>query len=185
MFERFGTSTRAAVLQAQDEARELGHPYIGTEHLLLALLRNPTGLATTSLGMYGLDHAAVRDSVERIVGIAQDQLDAEALASIGIDLDAVRSTVESAFGPGVLDGTGPSARRGGRLPFSARAKKTMELSLREALRLKDKQITDGHLLLGILREGEGVAAKIIAGAGIDFGELRDHVETELYSNDLG
>jgi ATP-dependent Clp protease ATP-binding subunit ClpA len=174
MFERFTEDAREAVLNAREVAKESGHQAVGTEHLLLGLLQRPESLATTALGMYGLTRAAVEREVRRLVGTG-DELDAEALASIGIDLDAVREKVEAVFGEGALNVT----RNRGRAPFSPRAKKVLELSLREALRLKHDRIGEGHLLLGILREGDGLAAKIIADAGIGTPELRVHVEREL------
>lgn len=101
-------------------------------------------------------------------------LDAQALGSIGIDLDAVRRRVEETFGPGALDQTRHEPRRG-HLPFSPRAKKVLELSLRESLRRKGGYVGTEHVLLGILREGKGLAAMILADARID----RQAVEAAL------
>jgi len=181
MFERFTNEARDTVTQAQANARELGHRRIGTEHLLLGLLQQHHGLARRLLATHGVDHATATAAVVRLTGPGSpdDGLDAAALESIGIDLDVVRQKVEDAFGPGALDGPADTPRRGGHIPFSPRAKKTLELSLREALRLKHRSIGDGHLLLGILREGEGLAGKIIADAGIDAADLRTEVERAL------
>jgi ATP-dependent Clp protease ATP-binding subunit ClpA len=174
VFERFAEDARACVLAAREAAKEFGHQTVGTEHLLLGLMHRPDGEVTAALGMYGLTRADVEREIRRLVGIG-DELDAGALASIGIDLEAVRRKVEAVFGEGSLDVT----RNRGRAPFSARAKKVLELSLREALRLKHDRIREGHVLLGLLREGDGLAAKIIADAGIPVAELCVHVEREL------
>jgi ATP-dependent Clp protease ATP-binding subunit ClpA len=106
-------------------------------------------------------------------------LDAEALSSVGIDLDAVRESVEATFGPGSLDAGRQSPQ--GHIPFTPRAKKVLELSLREALALKQKSIGDGHIALGVLREGEGLAMKVLAERGVDTGRLRDDLKATLTS----
>jgi ATP-dependent Clp protease ATP-binding subunit ClpA len=184
MFERFHQDARQAVVLAQENARTLHHDIIGTEHLLLGLLAQPHALSARVLGRHGLDHDRARQSVIRLVGQKpEDALDADALESIGIDLSAIREKVEAAFGPGALDRKPRTNRRGhllsGHIPFSSRAKKTLELSLREAINLKHKHIADGHLLLGILREGEGLASRVIADAGIDAAALRREIVSEL------
>jgi ATP-dependent Clp protease ATP-binding subunit ClpA len=170
MFERFTQEAREVVVLAQGEARALRHPGIGTEHLLLALLGGTGDPAARVLHDHGLDRADMR---RRIVAVHDpDGLDQQALATLGIDLDQVREAAEAAFGPGALDGAGPRARRGGHIPFSAPAKKVLELSLREAVRLKQNRIGTGHILLGLLREGSGLAARVLAEAGADVGALR-------------
>lgn len=166
MFERFTRSARAVVVQAQQEARDLSHPTIGTEHLLVALLGDREGLGGPALKQVGLRAEGVRDSIVEMLGNGCGSgLDAAALSSIGIDLDAVRRKVEAEFGPGALGRRRP--RRSPCLPFSPRAKKVLELSLRESLRRKDGYVGTEHVLLGILREGKGLAALILARAGID------------------
>ncbi len=179
MFERFTTEAREVVVLAQDEARSLRHGHIGTEHLLLALLRQDTP-ATAVLRRHGLDHDEVAGAVAAATG--GDGLDVDALRTLGIDLDAVRERVEATFGPGALDAApcrdDASPRH---LPFSPRAKKVLELSLREALALKHKTITDGHIALGLLREGEGLAMKVMADRGIDTAELRRDLTAALRS----
>ena len=177
MFERFTQDARLVVVEAQEEATRLHHGTIGTEHLLLALLRrdSPT---TAVLLRHGLTREAVAESVVGYVG--RGDLDAEALTSLGIDLDAVRSTVEASFGPGALDvprgrGSGPA----GHIPFTPRAKKVLELSLREAIALKQKSISDGHIALGLLREGDGLAAKVLHDLGVDLVDLRRDVVAAL------
>jgi ATP-dependent Clp protease ATP-binding subunit ClpA len=176
MFERFTESARQVVRQSQVQARALHHPWIGTEHLLLALAHERDSISGRTLRAHGVDHDRVAAGVARYIPADSDDLDAGALETIGIDLSAVRERVEASFGPGALDlPPGPRACRGGtpgHLPFTPRSKKTLELALREALRLKHNHIADGHLLLGILREGEGLAARILADAGVDVDALR-------------
>ena len=178
MFERFTQDARLVVVDAQEEATRLHHGQIGTEHLLLALLRRDTPTAAVLL-RHGLTREAVAESVVGYVG--SGDLDAEALTALGIDLDAVRSTVEASFGPGALDAEGPrqGSGRAGHLPFTPRAKKVLELSLREALALKHKAISDGHITLGLLREGEGLAAKVLHDLGIDLVDLRRDITAAL------
>jgi ATP-dependent Clp protease ATP-binding subunit ClpA len=185
MFERFHHDARQAVVLAQENARELHHDIIGTEHLLLGLLAQPDALSSRVLGRHGLDHDQACQSVLRLCAQRpEDALDADALESIGIDLSAIREKVEAAFGPGALDRKPSTTRRshllgGHHIPFSSRAKKSLELSLREAINLKHRHIADGHLLLGILREGEGLASRVIADAGIDPSTLRQEIAAEL------
>lgn len=175
MFERFTDAARTAVKRAQAEARELRHPTIGTEHLLLALLADPAREPARVLGELGLDHARAKERITRYAG-GNDDLDADALGLLGIDLDVVREKVEEVFGPGALDrapGSATSPR--GHIPFTSRAKKVLELALREAIRLKHNYITDGHILLGVLREGEGLAMKVITEAGIHPDAIRERL----------
>ena len=101
MFERFTEDARQAVVLAQEEAVALHHGWIGTEHLLLGVLR-ADGDGARLLAGFGVDAAGVRDDVVRIVGRGEDDIDRDALATLGIDLDAVRERVERAFGPGAL-----------------------------------------------------------------------------------
>jgi ATP-dependent Clp protease ATP-binding subunit ClpA len=179
MFERFTTEARATVVGAQHEARQLHSGRVGTEHLLLSLL----GLSTRSsavLARHGLTRDAVADAVRGYVG--EGGLDAEALTAVGIDLDAVRSSVEATFGLGALDRPGrETGEAGGHIPFTPRAKKVLELSLREALAMKTKTITDGHIALGLLREGEGLAMKVLHDRGIDTQALREDLSVALNS----
>ena len=174
MFERFTDEARNAVVAAQREASALDHGWIGTEHLLLALLADADGRGGRVLRDFGVDVAWARGEVERIVGRGEPELDADALATLGIDLDAVRERVERTFGAGAL-----SRRRcrrglmtGGALPFTARAKKALELSLREAIAMGDDHIGSEHVLLGLAREGDGVAGGILRSRGIDRDAVR-------------
>src|SRR6476620_3808868 len=101
MFERFTDEAREVVVRAQEEARRLHHHYIGTEHLLLGLLDRPGAPVAMILTRHGLTRDAAIEAIRSFT--AGDGLDAEALGTVGIDLDAVRSSVEATFGPGALD----------------------------------------------------------------------------------
>src|SRR5579885_2073628 len=138
VFERFTDRARSVVVLAQEEARLLNHNYIGTEHLLLGLIRESEGIAAT------------------------------ALERLGVSLEVVRSRVEEIIGYG---GSSPS----GHIPFTPRAKKVLELSLREALQLGHNYIGTEHLLLGLIREGEGVAAQVLVKLGADLNRVRQQV----------
>jgi ATP-dependent Clp protease ATP-binding subunit ClpA len=201
MFERFTAPARDAVVAAQTEARDLGHRTIGTEHLLLALLADQSGPVARLLGEHGIDPAFVRADVRRRVDhevkpdlsfTEADAEDAAALKAIGIDLQAVRAAIEANFGKGSLHLPPPARKRRwpfggkdgdgeprGHIPFTKRSKKVLELSLREALRLKNNFIAPEHLLLGLLREGEGLAMLIMKDRGVDFDRLRDEAEESL------
>lgn len=184
MFERFTGPARAVVVRAQQEARQLQHDRIGTEHLLLALLSPDSGIASTVLHRAGLDDRHVRAQVVRLVGtpgrLLSDE-DAAALQTIGIDLDAVLTRIEESFGPHALAPACQPAPRGWwrrrqrrqRCGNCApRTKAVLELSLREALRLEHNYVGPEHILLGLLREGNGLAAKILVDAGITLDHLR-------------
>ncbi|MFD0658077.1 Clp protease N-terminal domain-containing protein [Thermocatellispora tengchongensis] len=117
MFERFTKAARDAVVQAQQEARTLGHGRIGTEHILLAMLSATDRPPAQVLAAMGLTYDEARAAVRRYVGT--DDLDADALGTIGIDLGAVREKVEQVFGPGALDRPrGSRAPLGGHVPFA-------------------------------------------------------------------
>jgi hypothetical protein len=138
MFERFTDRSRRVVVLAQEEARRLDHNYIGTEHILLGLIRESDGVA------------------------------AKALESLGISLDAVRQQVEEIIGRGQQT---PS----GHIPFTPRAKKVLELSLRESQQLGQGYIGTEHVLLGLIREGDGVAAQVLVRLGADRTRVRQQV----------
>jgi ATP-dependent Clp protease ATP-binding subunit ClpA len=180
MFERFTEDARTVVLGAQRHAVALRHGYIGTEHLLLGLLDDPDAPVARLLGRFGIGRDWVTGEVERIVGRGEPDLDADALATLGIDLDAVRERVERRFGAGALSGR-TRCRRGGLgrvAPFTPRAKKVLELSLREAVALGDRSIGAEHVLLGIAREGDGVAAEILRSRGVDRATVRAALERD-------
>jgi ATP-dependent Clp protease ATP-binding subunit ClpA len=178
------------VVRAQEECRDLRHRHIGTEHLLLALLKEDGGIASGVLRGAGVRRDRVRADVDRLLGRPQKILtdaDADALRTIGIDLDAVLARIEEAYGPAALDAPCKPARRGlfrrrrvrNHIPFTPRAKKVLELSLREALHLGHSYIGTEHILLGLIREGNGLAAQILTEAGVDLADLRREVLAAL------
>jgi ATP-dependent Clp protease ATP-binding subunit ClpC len=138
VFERFTERARQAVVLAQDEARALKHNYIGTEHLLLGLLREKEGLAARVLESLGVTVEEARAQVARIVGEGED------VAT-------------------------------GQIPFTPRGKKVLELSLREATSLGHENIGTEHILLGLMREGEGVAVDMLRDFGADAERIRTRV----------
>lgn len=138
MFERFTDRARRVVVLAQDEARSLEHNYIGTEHILLGLIREGEGVAAKALEMANISLEGVRDQVIEIIGKGEnDSKD--------------------------------------HIPFTPRAKKVLELSMREALQLGHNYIGTEHILLGLIREGEGVANQVLTNLGADLGSIRQNV----------
>ncbi|MBV9606328.1 MAG: AAA family ATPase, partial [Solirubrobacterales bacterium] len=138
MFERVTERARQVVVLAQEEARTLKHNYIGTEHILLGLLREEEGLAARVLESLDITVERVRAQVVRIVGSGEE--------------------VTS-----------------GQIPFTPRAKKVLELALREALSLGHNYIGTEHILLGLVRENEGVAARILLDFDADSEKIRNEV----------
>lgn len=188
MLERFTEAARRVVTDARREAREGHYPYVGTEHLLLALTHEESGPAAAVLREAGLTPEHVRSEIARIVGSPRQVLgpdDAEALRSIGIDLEAVVASVEQTFGPGALeDPEHASVGEGRRGPFGGprftpRAKKVLELTVREAIARHSHTMGTEHLLLGLIREGKGVAAQILAGTGTSLKTMRARLDDEL------
>ena len=180
MFERFDAAARLAMAGAQDEARLLGHGFIGTEHLLLGLVRD--GNTREALGLAGFDAVRGREDVRLLAGdggVTMGDEDAEALRAIGIDLDEIKRRTEEAFGPGALDapsGARVSRRSGepfGRRTMTARAKRSLALALRAAISLHDDHIGAEHILLGILYEGRGMGVRLLREQGIDPKALRN------------
>jgi ATP-dependent Clp protease ATP-binding subunit ClpA len=152
----------------------------------MALLDPSADPAHAVLTAAGFTLDRVRADADRLVGQSPGALgddDAQALRTIGIDLDAVVASVEQTFGPGALSGPEREQRRGffgaGGPRFTKRSKKALELSLREALRLGDRHIGTGHILLGIIRGGDGLAAKILTDGGASLTDLRASLVTEL------
>jgi ATP-dependent Clp protease ATP-binding subunit ClpC len=138
VFERFTERARQVIVLAQDESRTLGRDFIGTEHILLGLLREEEGLA------------------------------ARVLESLDLTLEEVRAQVVSIVGQGEAVATG-------QIPFTPRAKKVLELSLREALSLGHNYIGTEHVLLGLVRANEGVAARVLRDFGADAETIRNEV----------
>ncbi len=144
MFVRFTDRARQVVVLAQDEARTLNHNYIGTEHILLGLVREDGGVAARALLALGISPQAVRQQVEEIIGRGQQA---------------------------------PS----GHLPFTPRAKKVLQLSREEALNLGHDYIGTEHILLGLIREGAGVAAQVLVRLGASGERVRAQVVRLLAS----
>ena len=138
MFEKFTDRARRVVVLAQEEVRLHNHDHIGTEHLLLGLIREGDGVAV------------------------------RALESLEISPAAVRYEVEEMIGRGEQAPTEP-------IPFTSRAKTALELSLRESRRLGDGHIGTGHILLGLISEGGGAAAQVLAKLGADLDRVRTRV----------
>ena len=183
MFERFTTQARSVVTLAQDEARELGHPNVGAHHLLLGILDEPDTTGGRALAALGIARNEVRDEVRRFERdrAAFSEQDADALRSVGIDLDEVRRTVEQSFGPGALERSTSYGRRlgGGHIPFTAKSKKALELALREAIHLGHRSIGTEHLLLGLVRDDRCSAARILAAHGADREGVRAEVLRQI------
>jgi ATP-dependent Clp protease ATP-binding subunit ClpA len=191
MFERFTGPARATVLRAKQAARDLGPGPIGTQHLLLALSSPDAGHAHAVLRDAGLDEHRVREEIVRLVGAPAPtrlltEQDADALRTIGIDLDTVLARIEESFGPDALRPAAPTPRKetlwGGRRGdnrMTPRARKAIGLALREAVHRQDRYIGAEHLLLGLIREGDGLAARILADNAIAPGDLRAAVLARL------
>ena len=170
MFERFTQSAREVVVQAQAEARALGHGYIGTEHLLLAAAATE-GAAARILAGHGATPDALRAAIREEIG--ETRFDGEALATLGIDLDEIRRRVEASFGPGALERGRPACA--GHVPFTPRAKKSLELALREAVARGDRHISTEHVVLGTLRDEKALARDILVRTGADPAQIREAV----------
>jgi ATP-dependent Clp protease ATP-binding subunit ClpA len=186
MFERFTGEARQVVVEAQEEARTRNSDEIRTEHMLAALYSvpdtaAPDNLALTVLERFGVEKADVLREIDRLHAGAQPALDAEALSTIGINLDEVRRQVEEAFGPGALDRTraalgGKAGRLFGHIPFEGPAKKALELSLREAIHLGHDHIGTEHVLLGLIHTEGGAAHHVLAARGVRLEPARVVVE---------
>jgi ATP-dependent Clp protease ATP-binding subunit ClpA len=177
MFERFATPARQAVVHAQEVARDLGDPRITPAHLLVALaaVEDP---AAAALAAHGAGRATLLDRLD------EDGLDPAALAALGIDLDAVRRRADTAFGAGALDRAAGGGRRGprrspGHLPFTKEAKKTLQVALRETLRLGHRRIEAGHVLLALIRLDDTDAYALLRRCGVDPAALAADVTARL------
>ena len=147
------------------EARHLGHNYVGTEHLLLAITRSSESTAAVALSRLGVSGEAIRIAIEDELGVAPPAgIDPAALATLGIDLDAVRQRLEETFGEGALEQT-----RSGCMPIMPRAKRALEQAVREA---GGRPVEDEHLLLGLLVIRESLAACILAQLGVHEADIR-------------
>ena len=132
MHDRFTDRVRRVIYFARDEASRLQHDYIGTEHLLLGIVREGEGIAAKVLGKMDLDFEQIQQAVE--------------------------SMVKSSGGTLTI----------GEIPFTPRAKRVLELAIEEARLLGHNYVGTEHLLLGLIREGEGIAANVLTNLGLDF-----------------
>ena len=139
MFDRFTDRAKKVMNLARQEAQRFNHEYLGTEHILLGLVQEGSGVAANVLKQMGIDLTKIRDEVEKIVK------------------------------------TGPSMVTMGQLPFTPRAKKVLELSLEEASNLGHNYIGTEHLLLGLIKENEGIAAQVLMNLGVKLEDVREEV----------
>ncbi|MHB1596031.1 MAG: Clp protease N-terminal domain-containing protein [Streptosporangiaceae bacterium] len=172
MFERFSAQARRTVEDAVADSHRLRAGRTGCQHLLIALARPGTGPAADALNTAGADQDRLRRLAERDTA----PLDGDALAVLGIDLDAIRRSAEEAFGAGALDRPSrPTARGPARGRLTGNARKAIELALRQAQRNRDRVLSPGHLLIGLIDQGDNSALRLLAAAGLDPGELRAEV----------
>ena len=146
MFNKFTERARKVILLAKEEAKRFNHDYIGTEHILLGLIREGEGVAAAVLQKLGLSPEKIRLEVEKLVQ------------------------------------SGPSTMVSGDIPFTPKAKKVIELAMEEARSLGHNYIGTEHLLLGLIREGEGVASQVLMNLGLDLNRVRSEVITLLGSS---
>ena len=142
MFEGFTSRARRVVVLGQEEARSRGHQRVGTEHLLLGLIREGGGEADTTLGAMGISLEDVREEVETIIGTGERPL----LVHV---------------------------------PFSLGAKKALDLSQTESVRLNHHYVGTEHLLLGLVSEGNGIAAMVLMKRGADLASIREQVKSRF------
>ena len=146
MFNKFTERARKVILLAKEEAKRFNHDYIGTEHILLGLIREGEGVAAAVLQKLGLSPEKIRLEVEKLVQ------------------------------------SGPTTMVSGDIPFTPKAKKVIELAMEEARSLGHNYIGTEHLLLGLIREGEGVASQVLMNLGLDLNRVRSEVITLLGSS---
>ena len=139
------------------EARRLGHRYVGTEHVLLVLIRDRDGGATTVLGQLGVSADAVEEELSLCIGGGAPRIDPEALAALGIDFETVRERLEQSFGPGALEAT-PWC-----LGIAPRLKMAFAYALDHA---SGAPLGDEHILLGLLSVPDSLAAHVLAKLGV-------------------
>merc|ERR1739838_280370 len=142
MFERFTEKAIKVIMLAQEEARRLGHNFVGTEQILLGLIGEGTGIGPQILKSMGINHKDARVEVEKIIGRGSGFVAVE-------------------------------------IPFTPRAKRVLELSLEEARQLGHNYIGTEHLLLGLIREGEGVAARVMENLSVDLSKVRSQIIRSL------
>ena len=142
MFERFTEKAIKVIMLAQEEARRLGHNFVGTEQILLGLIGEGTGIGPKVLKSMGVNLKDARVEVEKIIGRGSGFVAVE-------------------------------------IPFTPRAKRVLELSLEEARQLGHNYIGTEHLLLGLIREGEGVAARVLENLGVDLTKVKSQIVKSL------
>ena len=145
MFERFTEKAIKVIMLAQEEARRLGHNFVGTEQILLGLIGEGTGIGPKVLKSMGVNLKDARVEVEKIIGRGSGFVAVE-------------------------------------IPFTPRAKRVLELSLEEARQLGHNYIGTEHLLLGLIREGEGVAARVLENLSVDLSKVRSQIIRSLGEN---
>jgi ATP-dependent Clp protease ATP-binding subunit ClpC len=143
MFNRFTERARKVLVLAKEEARRFNHDYIGTEHILLGIIREAEGVACA------------------------------VLQNLNLDLEQLRMEVEKLISPGSLSTVT------GDIPFTPRAKKALELAAEEARNLGHNYIGTEHILLGLVREGEGLASQVLFSLGVDLRKIRDEISALL------
>jgi excisionase family DNA binding protein len=148
-FDRFTKRARAALTLAQEEARNLQHNYVGTEHLLLGLIREGGGVAGQVLNTLGADMQQLRQDIEKIIG------------------------------------HGDSEVTNANIPLTPRVKRAIELAVDEARQLRHQFLGTEHLLLGLMREGEGIAAHVLKERGIDLERVRAETQRVLQQKEQG
>ena len=159
IFNRFTKETRRCVVAAVEEARMLGHDSIGDEDLLLGILRADEGVAAEALSSLGVTLEGARKESEGMLS--------DALSSVGISLEELRREAGDAFEMRI-----PDYRK---IPFSPKAKKVLERALREAGRLRDNHLGTEHVMLGILRDEDGKAVRMLARLGVSSEMLEDRL----------
>ena len=171
MFEQFTDRARRSLLLSQEAAIDLGHTYLGCEHLLIGLIKEGSGVAAVVLAERDVTEVAVRDQVvERVGAQAPSSVtDADALASLGIDLKEVHRRLEASFGKAGL----PPSRE--TPPFTPRAKAVLERAVVESDKLQHGYVGQEHLLLALLFDDGNLAASILLALGVDPAQLRQAI----------
>jgi ATP-dependent Clp protease ATP-binding subunit ClpA len=172
VLERFAPAARQAVLDARSEAGLAGQDRVRSEHLLIGILAEP-GEAAEAMAAAGLTVEDLRARVPHGKHAPPPDLDADALASLGIDLDSVRRATDATFGPGALDRVRLPGQK--RVPAADDFRQTLAGALRQATRLGHQEITSGHMLLGIIDQPRNGALTLLAEAGTDVNALRADV----------
>ena len=192
MFARFDPDAREVVVRAQAEAHRLHHGWLGCEHLLLALTTDHSQ-ARHTLNAHGVTHSSVNLAIERLIG--RGVTDADALASLGIDLGEVRARVDEAFGPGALESGVITRRRwrlrrrsrqcgarrstrllaAGQLPFTPRSKRCLQIAADLA---EPDLVRVGHLAIALISRTDTMAGEILQHLDVDLPDLREELERD-------